>query len=65
MVSLNTSIEKRKGDIDKTYDWSPSLQGIILASFGYGYITTQIIGGRLAEYFKPVQQQNYGMWAEE
>ena len=51
MVSLNTSIDKKKGDIDKTYDWSPSLQGIILASFGYGYITTQIIGGRLAEYF--------------
>lgn len=33
------------------FDWSPKSQGIVLASFFYGYILTQIIGGQLAERF--------------
>ncbi|XP_064597334.1 sialin-like [Liolophura sinensis] len=37
----------RKGE----FDWSPSLQGIILGSFFYGYVTTQIPGGWIAENF--------------
>ncbi|RWS14453.1 putative inorganic phosphate cotransporter-like protein, partial [Dinothrombium tinctorium] len=31
------------------FDWSPSLQGIVLSSYFYGYISTQIVGGRWAE----------------
>ena len=36
---------------DPTYDWTPEQQGIILGSFFYGYITTQILGGYLAGRF--------------
>merc|ERR1712223_1031255 len=46
--TANPAIEynySRTGDIH----WSPGLKGIVLSSFGYGYITTQIIGGRMAE----------------
>ena len=32
-------------------DWSPFMQGQVLASFSYGYVLTQIIGGRLAEKY--------------
>lgn len=33
------------------YDWSQKLQGIILSSFYWGYITTQIPGGILSQRF--------------
>ncbi|XP_023225601.1 uncharacterized protein LOC111626456 [Centruroides sculpturatus] len=33
----------------KEFDWDPYIQGIILASFFYGYIFTQLPGGWLAE----------------
>ncbi|CAF1238810.1 unnamed protein product [Adineta ricciae] len=33
------------------FDWSPKLQGMVLGSFFYGYVLTQIIGGMLAERF--------------
>lgn len=33
------------------FDWSPYWQGIILASFYYGYIVTQVPGGLLAERY--------------
>lgn len=33
------------------YDWSQELQGIILSSFYWGYITTQIPGGILSQRF--------------
>ena len=36
---------------DPTYDWTPEQQGVILGSFFYGYITTQILGGYLADRF--------------
>jgi ACS family sodium-dependent inorganic phosphate cotransporter-like MFS transporter 5 len=31
--------------------WDESVQGIILGSFFYGYIVTQVPGGRLAELY--------------
>ncbi|KAG8238003.1 hypothetical protein J437_LFUL017792 [Ladona fulva] len=31
------------------FDWSEKTQGIVLGSFFYGYVTTQIPGGRMAE----------------
>ncbi|CAL1286599.1 unnamed protein product [Larinioides sclopetarius] len=31
--------------------WSPSTQGIILAAYFYGYVCTQVVGGRFAEVF--------------
>jgi len=33
------------------FNWSESQQGIILAAFFYGYVTTQIPGGMLAQRF--------------
>lgn len=33
------------------FEWTSSQQGIILAAFFYGYVTTQIPGGMLAERF--------------
>ncbi len=36
---------KREGD----FDWDSFTRGLILSAFGYGYVTTQIVGGRLAE----------------
>lgn len=34
-----------------TFEWSEELQGIILSSFYYGYVLTQIVGGYLADKF--------------
>ncbi|XP_042874622.1 putative inorganic phosphate cotransporter [Penaeus japonicus] len=31
--------------------WDATTQGFVLAGFGYGYTTTQIVGGRLAELY--------------
>lgn len=33
------------------FQWDAYKQGIVLASFFYGYTTTQIIGGTLAQRF--------------
>ncbi|KAJ8960944.1 hypothetical protein NQ318_020244 [Aromia moschata] len=35
----------------REFDWDSTLQGYVLSSFFYGYITTQIIGGYLASKF--------------
>ena len=31
------------------FEWTENMQGVVLASFFYGYVTTQIPGGMLAE----------------
>lgn len=55
MVTLNKSNDLSNGDIDTIeniqFDWGPFTQGQVLAAFSYGYVTTQVIGGRLAEKF--------------
>ena len=33
------------------FNWSNELQGYILGAFFYGYMSTQILGGRLAERY--------------
>lgn len=33
------------------FDWDEKTQGLVLASFFYGYVLTQVPGGRLAELF--------------
>ena len=35
------------------FDWSDDLQGVVLGSFSYGYIASQILGGYLAGRFGP------------
>lgn len=41
----NTTIPQRPGD----FLWDEATQGIVLGSFFYGYVLTQVPGGRLAE----------------
>lgn len=40
---------RNKGPALKTYDWSPTTQGLILGAFFYGYILLQVPAGRFAE----------------
>ena len=41
------SQEKVKGDVE----WDEDMIPLVLSSFSWGYLTSQIIGGRLAEIF--------------
>ena len=34
------------------FDWSPQLQGLLLASFFWGYFLTQLPGGMYVNVFK-------------
>ncbi|XP_068633318.1 putative inorganic phosphate cotransporter [Battus philenor] len=43
----NTTIPSKPGD----FNWTPEQQSIILGSFFYGYVLTQVPGGRIAEIF--------------
>ena len=38
-------------DDDNLLDWGEWERGLALSGFGYGYLFTQIIGGRMAEVF--------------
>lgn len=31
------------------FDWSPNVQGLVLGSFFYGYVLTQIVGGKFSD----------------
>ncbi|KAK8380405.1 hypothetical protein O3P69_016763 [Scylla paramamosain] len=42
---------RMEGDEDEGLEWDEMTQGLVLASFFYGYIFTQIIGGRFAEVY--------------
>ncbi|XP_045591544.1 sialin [Procambarus clarkii] len=46
-----THLEEREEEVDGEMDWDALTQGVILASYYYGYACTQIIGGRLAEIY--------------
>ncbi|CAG8824107.1 24193_t:CDS:2, partial [Cetraspora pellucida] len=37
--------------MSKEFNWNHSTQGLVLSSFYFGYITTQIIGGVLADKY--------------
>jgi MFS family permease len=37
--------------VQGTFTWTENMQGVVLAAFFYGYVTTQIPGGMLAEKF--------------
>lgn len=50
----NESLVDDGGDgffTEGTYEWSESLQGVILSSFYWGYIITHVPGGMLVEKF--------------
>lgn len=46
-ASTNATIKPQDG----TFLWDEKTQGIVLGSFFYGYVLTQVPGGRLAEIF--------------
>ena len=37
--------------VDDRFEWDEFTRGQMLAAFSYGYVTTQLIGGRLAELY--------------
>eukprot|EP00892_Ulva_mutabilis_P007198 jgi/Ulvmu1/4850/UM020_0136.1 len=37
--------------MSKLFEWSPSVQGLVGASFLWGYMATQLVGGRLADKY--------------
>ena len=43
------------------FDWSADLRGVILSSFAYGYIATQLLGGYLAGRFGAKKTLFWGM----
>ena len=47
MEQSNDLIEENK----EGFNWDAQVQGLVLSSFSFGYITTQIVGGILAERF--------------
>ncbi|XP_025832317.1 putative inorganic phosphate cotransporter [Agrilus planipennis] len=47
----NTPTNNTKPSQNGEFDWDESTQGIVLGSFFYGYVLTQIPGGRFAELF--------------
>jgi MFS family permease len=36
---------------DGEFDWDEEIQGYILSAYYYGYVATQLLGGRLSEMF--------------
>ncbi|XP_069671569.1 vesicular glutamate transporter 2-like isoform X2 [Periplaneta americana] len=48
MTSNYSHIENGTVSFRQDYPWSPEVQGLVLSSFFYGYIVTQIPGGWLA-----------------
>ena len=49
--NISYNIEEEKDGKEDQFDLSPILQSHRLGAFNYGYVVTQIIGGRLAEMY--------------
>ncbi|XP_033726727.1 sialin-like [Pecten maximus] len=62
-VCPGTSINNTKTTTNQAaeFDWDESTQGILLSSFFYGYIVTQIPGGFLARTFGGKRVFGYGV----
>ncbi|XP_068220661.1 putative inorganic phosphate cotransporter isoform X2 [Palaemon carinicauda] len=43
--------DPQEGNVDGDFEWDEGTQGIILSVFYYGYLFTNLIGGRAAEHF--------------
>lgn len=50
IVAMTHGVHTTEGAIPE-FDWNSKEQGIVLSSFFYGYILTQVIGGILADKF--------------
>lgn len=58
--SVNDSSSPKKGE-DGTFNWDQNTQGIILGSFFYGYIFTQLPGGWIAVKYGAKRVFGYGV----
>ena len=53
-VGADNETESRidyEADYGERMDWDSQFKGLVLSAFTYGYMSTQIIGGRLAEVY--------------
>ena len=48
-------------DDEEKFDWNSEEQGLVLASFFYGYCVTQVAGGWLADQYSPVLLYGIGV----
>ncbi|XP_076068347.1 sialin-like [Oratosquilla oratoria] len=43
--------EEASDEIEGEFEWDENVQGLMLGAFYYGYVLTNVLGGRAAEYF--------------
>ena len=61
-IYLNeTSSSSNEISETKQFDWNSDQQGLVLGSYFYGYIPTQIIGGIIADKYNPVISYGLGI----
>jgi ACS family sodium-dependent inorganic phosphate cotransporter len=51
MTEVRTIIVNGTNTTEQYFDWSSQQRGLVLSSFFYGYITTQLVGGYLASRY--------------
>ena len=72
-VNVTTDITSEYQDINETilssseifenrkFDWNSDQQGLVLGSYFYGYLPTQIFGGIIADRYNPVVSYGLGI----
>ena len=53
-VGADNETESRidyEADYGERMDWDSQFKGLVLSAFTYGYMSTQIIGGRMTEVY--------------
>ena len=46
---------------NRNFDWNSDQQGLVLGSYFYGYLPTQIFGGIIADRYNPVVSYGLGI----
>ncbi|XP_076068349.1 putative inorganic phosphate cotransporter [Oratosquilla oratoria] len=49
--ALDGDDEEASDEIEGEFEWDENVQGLMLGAFSYGYVLTNVLGGRAAEYF--------------
>lgn len=57
----STQISESSDANEGKFDWDALTRGYVLAAFGIGYVTTQIIGGRMAEKYGFKKVYGFGL----
>ena len=70
--TTETCMENKYGELAYTkptketnedgFEWDAFVRGQVLGSFFFGYISTQIIGGRLCEYYGVKKVYGFGIF---